>query len=94
MDHTVRINYDTCTACGLCGEVCPNRAMVEEATGRIALRQVRQEERTGIRQAFDNKEIGEDEKFQQEKELQGLTDEFMAKIEEMGQRKETELTTV
>lgn len=41
MDHTVLIDYDTCTACGLCGQVCPNRAMVEDATGRIVLRPAR-----------------------------------------------------
>jgi ferredoxin len=38
VDHTVHIDYDTCTACELCGQVCPNRAMVKDPTGRMALR--------------------------------------------------------
>jgi len=38
MHHTVRIDYSACTACELCGQVCPNRAMVKGSDGRITLR--------------------------------------------------------
>ena len=62
--------------------------------GRVMLRQIRQEKRVKLRQAFENKEIGEDEKFGLEKELQELTDEFMKKIEEMEKTKEIELRSV
>lgn len=62
--------------------------------GRVAIRQIRQEKRGEIKRAFENKEIGEDAKFRLEEELQELTNEFMEKIEEMGERKEAELRTV
>jgi len=38
MRPAVRIDDNTCTACGLCGEVCPNRAMVKGPAGRMVLR--------------------------------------------------------
>jgi len=60
-------------------------------TGRIAIRQVRQNKRMELKRAFEEGQMTEDEKFKLEKELQELTDEFMAKIEAMGKQKETEL---
>ena len=63
-------------------------------SGRVMVRQARQEKRSEIKQAFENKEMGEDDKFKLEQDLQELTDEFMKKIEEMGKNKETELKTV
>lgn len=62
--------------------------------GRIAIRQVRQDVMHGIRESFEKKEISEDEKSLQEKKLQDITDEFMKQIDEIGERKETELRTV
>jgi ribosome recycling factor len=38
--------------------------------------------------------MGEDDRFRLEQDLQELTDEFMKKIEEMGEAKETELKTI
>ncbi len=43
MVNDVRIDQGTCTGCGLCGEVCPNRAMRKDAAGRMSLRQDRVE---------------------------------------------------
>lgn len=63
-------------------------------TGRIMVRQVRGEKRQEIKRAFEAKELSEDEKFQLEEELQKITDEFMEKIESMGEAKEKELRTV
>ena len=45
---------------------------------RISMRQVREDVKTGIEESFDAKEITEDEKFRDEKEL----DEFVAKKNE------------
>jgi ribosome recycling factor len=63
-------------------------------TGRVAIRQIRQEKRNEIKRAFESDEISEDAKFRLEKELQEITDEFMEKISQMGERKEAELKTV
>ncbi len=62
--------------------------------GRIAVRQIRQNKMQEIRQAFENKEISEDDKFLKEKELQEITDEFNQKISEIGHQKEKQLLTV
>lgn len=62
--------------------------------GRVTIRQIRQDKRMELKRAFENKEMGEDEKFRLEEELQELTDEFMKRIEEMGKRKEAELRSV
>lgn len=62
--------------------------------GRVALRQVRQEAREGIRKAFEAKEIHEDEKFRQDERLQKLTDEYNEKIEQLKTAKEAELMEV
>ncbi len=61
---------------------------------RIMIRQVRHEQMDEVRKNFDNKQINEDEKFNQEKEIQEMTDDFNEKIEEAGQQKEKELSTI
>lgn len=62
--------------------------------GRIMIRQIRQDKMQEIRRAFESKEISEDEKFQKEKQLQEITDEFNQKIEEMGKQKEAQLMVI
>ena len=61
---------------------------------KTTIRMIRRDKMLEIRKAFDDKEISEDEKFRAEQDLQKITDEFMEKIEEMGKKKEGELTTV
>lgn len=61
---------------------------------RIMIRQIRQGKMQEIRQAFENKEISEDEKFRREKELQDLTDEFNQKIVDIGRQKEKQLLAI
>ena len=61
---------------------------------KIVLRQVRGDLLKDIKKAFEQKEITEDEKFSQEKKLQQFTDEFSAKIEEVGKVKEQEILTL
>ncbi len=58
---------------------------------KIQIRQVRGDTMHGIKKEFDEKKITEDEKFAFEKNLQNLTDEFVSKIDEVGDRKKSEL---
>src|SRR3990172_10373470 len=59
--------------------------------GRIMIRQIRSDSMHHIKKRFEVKEVSEDEKFGQEKRLQELTDEFVAKIEQIGENKKQEL---
>ena len=62
--------------------------------GRVMIRQIRGDSMHEIRKKFEAKEITEDEKFAQEKNLQGLTDEFVGNIEAVGARKKSELLQI
>lgn len=62
--------------------------------GRVMVRQIRGDSMRDIKALFEKKEISEDEKFRQEKALQGLTDEFIEKINEAGEKKEKEILNV
>ncbi|MCX6725768.1 MAG: ribosome recycling factor [Candidatus Shapirobacteria bacterium] len=62
--------------------------------GRVMIRQARHEAMENIQHAFNDKDLGEDEKFRFEEQLQKITDEFNSKIDEMGSRKETELLAI
>ena len=68
------------------------REKMEEA--RVSIRNVRQDKMREIKVAFEEKGISEDEKFKAEEELQKITDEHAGKIEEIGEKKEEEITTV
>ncbi len=59
--------------------------------GRVMIRQIRGDTMRDIKKGFEDKEITEDEKFQQEKMLQESTDEFIEKIEKLGENKKQEL---
>jgi ferredoxin/nitroreductase len=41
MDNSISIDQQTCRACGLCGEVCPNKILSKIPLGRITFRQDR-----------------------------------------------------
>jgi ribosome recycling factor len=62
--------------------------------GKVIIRQVRADEMHEIKKKFEAKEITEDEKFGGEKKLQEITDEFVGKIEEMGEKKKVELLQI
>lgn len=62
--------------------------------GRIMIRQIRGDAMKEIKDAYEEKEISEDEKFNLEKKLQVLTDEFVKRVEDIGKRKEEELLQV
>ena len=62
--------------------------------GKVAVRQVRADEMHEIKKKFEAKEMTEDEKFANEKKLQEITDEYIAKIEEIGEKKKQELLQI
>ena len=62
--------------------------------GKIMIRQIRGDAMRDIREAFEEKELTEDEKFNQEKRLQEITDRYSEKIEEIGGKKKEELLQV
>lgn len=57
--------------------------------GRIMIRQARQDAMNDVKKSED---MSEDEEHRLEKEIQKVTDDFMAQIEAMGKQKEVELT--
>ncbi len=65
---------------------------IEDA--RIAIRNIRRGGNDDLREFEKEKMISEDERERGENEIQKLTDEFVAKIEEMGKAKEKEITEV
>lgn len=66
----------------------------KEEGGRVLVRQVRADAMKEIKKAFEEKQFGEDDKFQKEKEIQELTDEYIGKIEEIGAKKKQDLLQV
>lgn len=62
--------------------------------GRVTIRQIRADVMHEIKKKFEAKEITEDDRFAQEKKLQGLTDGFIQKIEDAGEKKKTELLQI
>jgi ribosome recycling factor len=62
--------------------------------GRIMVRQVRHEVMADLKRKFEAKEISEDDKKWLEKEIQTLTDEMMAEVEVLREKKEKELQEI
>lgn len=62
--------------------------------GRVMIRQIRQDGMHDIKKSFEDKTMSEDEKFAAEKKLQEITDEFVGKINEMGEKKKEELLQI
>lgn len=63
-------------------------------SGRVSIRQIRQNHMHEIKKAFDNKELSEEERDRAEIDLQKVTDEMIKKIDELGDKKEKELMSV
>jgi ribosome recycling factor len=68
------------------------RERVEKA--KISVRLLRDKKREEIKLEEKNKEIGKDEKFRREKELQKVIDGIMEEIEKISAAKEKEVMTV
>lgn len=62
--------------------------------GRIMIRQIRHEIMSDLKRKFETEEISEDDKKRLEKEIQILTDEMMAEIELLREKKEKELQEI
>ncbi len=62
--------------------------------GKVSIRSVRADEMHEIKKKFEAKEITEDDKKDDEKKLQDLTDQYVAKIDSMGESKKQELLTI
>jgi len=63
-------------------------------SGKVMIRQARGEAMKDIKREFEEKEISEDMKFDNEKKVQEITDEFVGKIDEAGDRKKQELLQI
>lgn len=68
------------------------RAKVEE--DRVALRNVRRDAVSHIKDLMKEKEIGEDDERRGEQQIQELTDRFVAEADEIGKQKEDEVLEV
>ena len=61
---------------------------------KVAIRNVRRDANDQFKAMVKNKEIGEDEEKGNEAKIQKLTDQYVAKSDELGKKKEEELMTV
>lgn len=62
--------------------------------GRIMIRQIRHDIMVEIKRRFADSELNEDEKTHLEKEIQMITDETMAEVEVLLEKKENELREI
>lgn len=62
--------------------------------GKVSIRSVRADEMQDIKKKFEAKEITEDDKKAYEKKTQEITDEFVKKIEEAGEKKKADLMQI
>lgn len=62
--------------------------------GKVAVRQIRADEMQEIKKKFEAKDVTEDEKRDMEKKVQELTDLYIAKIDEAGEKKKIELMQI
>lgn len=61
---------------------------------KISIRKIREEIKTVVERAEEDKEVGEDEKFKQLDELEKIVKEFNEKIKQVGEEKEKEINTI
>ena len=62
--------------------------------GRITIRQIRQDARNIVRKKHNDKEISEEQMYRLDQDIQKITDEIMAPVDEMGRKKEAELMQI
>lgn len=63
----------------------------EEENAKISIRNIRRDGMDALKKNEKNNEISEDERRRFEKEVQDLTDKYIAKIEELAREKEEEI---
>jgi len=62
--------------------------------GRVAIRKIREDAMKDLKAAKQSGALGEDEFTRQSKELQNTVDDYVARIGELGAKKESELMTI
>ncbi|MEK7525908.1 MAG: ribosome recycling factor [Patescibacteria group bacterium] len=67
---------------------------VKMENGRVMIRQTRADAMQTIKKGYEAKDITEDEKFAQEKQTQQITDEYVKKLEDVGEAKKQELLSL
>lgn len=65
---------------------------VEE--GRVAIRNVRRDGLKGLTEAKRQKQVSEDEFYSAKDDLQELTDEYVRRMEELGEKKQAEIMEI
>ena len=63
-------------------------------SGRIMARQIRHDAMNSVKKMFGGKEISEEEQRRLEKDIQKITDEIMAQMELLREKKEAELLQI
>ena len=63
-------------------------------SGKITIRQIRQDARNVVRKQHLDKEISEEQMFRTDQEIQKITDEIILAVDEMGSKKEAELLQI
>lgn len=66
----------------------------EAENGRIAIRNIRRDANSDVKELLKEKEVTEDESRKAEETIQKLTDSYVAKVDEVLAKKETELMAV
>ena len=66
----------------------------EAEQGRVAIRNIRRDANSDIKELLKEKEISEDEERRGEDDIQKITDKFIAEVEKMLQAKEKDLLEV
>lgn len=66
----------------------------EAENAKIAIRNVRRDANQAVKDLLKNKQISTDEEKRSETEIQKLTDQFVAKVDEVAQAKEKELMSM
>lgn len=66
----------------------------EAETARVAIRNIRREALTSVKELLKEKEIGEDEERRAQDDIQKLTDRYIAGVEKVLQEKEADLMEV
>jgi len=61
---------------------------------KVMVRQVRGEAMKDIKSVFEDKNLSEDEKFNEEKKLQEITDQFVEKLAEVGDKKRKDILNI
>lgn len=66
----------------------------EGETAKVAIRNLRRDANTHLKEALKNKEVSEDDERRTQDEIQKLTDKFVAEVDKLLAQKETELMAI